>query len=138
MSPGARFSVFDSLVREGPEVGHDARRHGEFHHTLGEKDAGEILARIRIACGADAADPAEPSQYGGTVDALGVDAHAESSARLEPAMAVAKEHLHAFLLRVGQMIHRHERDRRGRKDARAPIHAFAEHHEAEGEIIVGS
>jgi hypothetical protein len=57
---------------------------GGFHHPLGEKDAGEIFVRIRAACGADAANPAEPSGYGGKIDALGVDADAESPARLEP------------------------------------------------------
>src|SRR5216684_1131696 len=121
-------SVLDRLVGEGPEVRHDVRRYRGFHHALGEEDAGEVLAWIRTACGADAADPAEPPRYRGKIDALGVDAHAESPARLKPAMAVAEEHLHAFLLRVGQMIHRHERDRRGRKDACAPVEAVAEHH----------
>jgi len=101
------------------------------------RDAGEIFAQIRTARGANATDPSEPSGYGAKIDALRVDAHAESPARLESAVAVAEEHLHAFLLRVGQMIHRHERDRRKRKDSRAPIPAFAEHHAAEGEIVVG-
>src|SRR5258708_5925955 len=81
--------------------------------------------------------PTHPNRYRAKIDALRVDAHAESPARLESAVAVAEEHLHAFLLRVGQMIHRHERDRRKRKDSRAPIPAFAEHHAAKGEIVVG-
>src|SRR5215471_16934400 len=97
----ARPSFFERLVDECPEVCHDARQDGGFHHTLGEEDPDKILARIRRACGADAADPAEPSRHGGKIDALGVDAHAESPTCLEPAMAIAEEHLHAFLLRIG-------------------------------------
>ena len=46
--------------------------------------------------------PTHPNRYRAKIDALRVDAHAESPARLESALAVAEEHLHAFLLRVGQ------------------------------------
>src|SRR5215831_17852285 len=133
----ARPSFLDSLIGEGPEVLHDARQDGGFQQALSEKYADEILARIRRACGADATDPAKPSWHGGKINALGVHAYAESPASLEPTLAVAEEHLHAFLLCARQMIHCHKFDRRRRKDAHAPIPAFAEHHTAEGEIVIG-
>ena len=65
-------AFFDSLADEGPEVRHDARRHGGFHHPLGEEDTGQVLAWIRTACGADTADPAEPPRYGRKIDAPGI------------------------------------------------------------------
>jgi hypothetical protein len=75
--------------------------------------------------------PAEPSWHGEESDVFAVNADAESPCQLEPALAVAKEHLHILFLRIGQVIHGDELDRRGREDARAPIQAFAEHHAAE-------
>src|SRR5215472_5863290 len=103
-----RFSLFDRLVGEGPEVCHYTCHHGRFYHSLGEEDADQILLRIRIAYGPNPAGPAEASRCREKVDAFDVDAHAEPPAGLEPAMSVAEEQLHAFLVRGCQMIHRHK------------------------------
>src|SRR5918911_4595654 len=117
-------------MRQRPEIAEEWRRLGRVHVTLGQKDADQVLLRVDRGERARSTGPTKGA-WSGEVIATDRDADPET-----PSTRVAKKHLVCRLLRGREVIHRHQLDRRPRRDTASLVPALAEQHAEERMVVV--